>query len=118
MKIEKKDGIYIGVIILLLAILISTNTCLQGSIHKLETTITRIKGNYDRQGAELKTSQDATNNLKEINRSAREHIITAIGIIDESIFTEGSAIERIDAIIRGLDELEKAFQTDDNSSRD
>ncbi len=121
MKFEKKDFVYIGIIIVMSFIFISGFVGSQNALYKSETELANAESQNIDLGGYLTTSLDRTAELEQQNSGLRKtvdgirgHAKSAFGYIDDGLSETTGIIELINSIEKAFIEIEKAIYFPDN----
>lgn len=121
MKFEKKDFIYIGIIIVLLFLGLSSVVGYQNAFYRSEEELTNAETKNNELGEYLTESLDRTaeleyqnNQLRKTASGIREHNREAIRLIDEGLSETAGISELVESIEKAIIEIETAIYFTDN----
>ena len=121
MKIEKKDFIYIGVIVILSFILISGFVGNQNTLYDSKEELANAESKNNELAGYLAESLDRTTELEQQNSGLREtvagireHSKAAFGFINSGLSETTGIIELVNSVEKAFIEIEKAIYFPDN----
>jgi len=120
-KFEKKDFIYIGVIVVLCFILISGIVGYKNAFYQSETELANAESQNIDLGGYLTESLDRVTELEQQNIGLRKtvngirgHSKAAFGFIDDGLSETAGLVELVNGIEKAFIEIEKAIYFPDN----